>query len=188
MAEVSESAKKAAAAAALANRVSAAVEYIEEHGLKSTKRDKQGKEVELSAEEALEKAERIRKARSKAAQVLSRGRTLDTLDRVLAHVPDGYVGQLVRESDVDIDRFEILGFEVFTSEKAKKESSHGTADGKVRVGDQILMTMPEEDYAALQYEKQLRVAKKREAHKPEARRRQFEAETDPDVPTFSEVS
>ena len=188
MAEVSKAAKDAAEAAALTNRAEKAREYILKHNLKATKRDVEGEEVELSAEEALEKAERIRLARSKAAQVLSRGRTLDTLDRVLAYVPDGYVGQLVRESDVDIDRFTILGFELFESQAAKKESSHGTADGKVRVGDQILMTIREEDYAALMYERELRKARKREAHKPAARRRKFEDETSSDVPTFTEVS
>jgi hypothetical protein len=164
------------------------LDYIQKHNLKVTKKDDKGEEIELSAEEAVEKAERIRKARSKAAQVLSRGRTLDTLDRVLAYVPDGYVGQLVRESDVDIDRFRILGFELFESEAAKKESSHGTADGKVRVGDQILMTIREEEYAALMYERELRKARKREAHKPAVRQRKFEDETDNEVPTFTEVS
>ena len=188
MTEVSSTAKQAADAAALVNRADAAREYILKHNLKATKKDAKGEETELSAEEALEKAERIRVARSKAAQVLSRGRTLDTLDRVLAHVPDGYVGQLVRESDVDIDRFRILGFELFESKAAKKESSHGTADGKIRVGDQILMTIREEDYAALMYERELRKARKREAHKPAARRRQFENETPSEVPTFTEVS
>jgi hypothetical protein len=187
MASVSDAAKKAADTAAQAHRAERAVEYITQHNLKATKRV-DGEEVELSVEEALEKAERIRLARSKAAQVLSRGRTLDMLDRVLAHVPDGYVGQLSRESEVDIDRFRILGFEVFKSDEAKKESSHGTADGKVRVGDQILMTMREEDYAALTYERDLRKQRKREAHKPAARRRKFADETPDEIPTFTEVS
>lgn len=119
---------------------------------------------DLSVEEVIAKAKRVTEAEATSAQVLSRGRTLDSIDRILKkYVPEGMVGEFARNNDLDIARYRALGYEVFVDEdaKGKKETPTGTADGLVRLGDTILMTIPEETYRVINRQKARRRAEKR---------------------------
>lgn len=124
-------------------------------------------ESEYTDKEVIEKVRRIQKARESHAQVLSRGRTLDGLDRLLKFVPKGYVGEFKRENPEDISRAHALGFRVFKSEDAAVASSTGSADGKVRLGDCILMIIPEEEYIAAHLAKQDNIQRRRTSRAPE---------------------
>lgn len=119
---------------------------------------------DLSPKEVMEKIEKIHSAKKTVGQVLSRGRALDGIERLLSFVPRGYVGEFKRENDMDVSRAEALGFEVFISDEAKVESSTGTADGRVKLGDQILMIIPEELHVANRLIKADRLAARRKAH------------------------
>lgn len=119
---------------------------------------------DLSPKEVMEKIEKIHSAKKTVGQVLSRGRALDGIERLLSFVPRGYVGEFKRENDMDVSRAEALGFEVFISDEAKLESSTGTADGRVKLGDQILMIIPEELHVANRLIKADRLAARRKAH------------------------
>lgn len=50
---------------------------------------------------------------------------------------------------MSIQRKQGLGYEVVSLSNAKKVSAHPTGDSKVRVGDVILMQVPEEEHAAI---------------------------------------
>lgn len=118
-------------------------------------------------EEAIKLVEKIKESRSKVAQVLRRGRTLDALDRILARVPKGFVGQFAREDELSVARKEALGFEVFIDPDLRDdEAPHGTGDGRIRIGDQILMIIPEAEHAAIKIEKYERAERRREARNP----------------------
>lgn len=118
----------------------------------------------LSPKEVMDKIKKIHAAKDVAAQVLSRGRAIDGIERILSFVPDGYIGEFKRENDIDVARARTLGFDVFKSEEAKLESSTGKADGLVRFGDQILMIIPEEMHIANRLVKADRLAERRKAH------------------------
>jgi hypothetical protein len=108
---------------------------------------------ELEDEEILEKYDKVMTAKDSRTklQVLSRGRTLDGIDAILALIPKGFVGELKRERDIDIQLAQAQGWKVFFSEqKVENETPHGVADRRIRFGDLILMYMPEEEYIALQ--------------------------------------
>ena len=119
---------------------------------------------DLSPKEVMDKIEKIHSAKRTVGQVLSRGRALDGIERLLSFVPRGYVGEFKRENDMDVSRAEALGFKVFISDEAKVESSTGTADGRVKLGDQILMIIPEELHVANRLIKAERLAVRRKAH------------------------
>ncbi len=119
---------------------------------------------DLTPKEVMAKIEKIHVAKAENAQVLSRGQATDTIDRLLSYVPNGFVGEFKGENDMDVARAEALGFTVFLSEEAKLESSTGTADGRVRCADQILMIIPEERYIANRLIKAERLAERRKAH------------------------
>ncbi len=118
----------------------------------------------LTDQEVMAKIEKIRAAKEIASQVLSRGRALDGIERMLSFVPDGYKGQFKRENDVDISRARALGFEVFQDQRANIGSSTGKSDGLVRFGDQILMIIREETYVANRLVKAERAADRRRSH------------------------
>lgn len=104
---------------------------------------------ELSDKEVVEKLNKIRVARARSVEVLSRGPTIDGIELILKkHVPKGHIGEFVLERDVDVSRAKAMGWMVLVDDKAKKDTPTGKADGVVRLGDCILMTMPEEDYIA----------------------------------------
>lgn len=115
----------------------------------------------LTPKEVMEKIEKIHTAKEEASQVLSRGQALDGIERLMTFVPEGFVGGFYRENDMDVSRAESLGFIVFKSEEANLESSTGTPDGRVRLGDQILMIIPEEEYVANRLIKAERLAERR---------------------------
>lgn len=119
---------------------------------------------DLTPEEAIEKAKKVSEAEARAIQALSRGRTLDAIDRVLAqHVPAGYVGVLCRNNELDIARYQGLGYEVVLSEDPKKAGATPTpaADRMIRVGDSILMQISEEEHKTLLKVKARRIREKR---------------------------
>lgn len=109
---------------------------------------------ELEDDEVLEKYDKIIAAKDSRTklQILSRGRTLDGIDALLALVPKGYVGELKRERDVDVHLAQAQGWEIFLRDESLPAvpSPHGVPDRRIRFGDQILMYMPEEEYIALQ--------------------------------------
>lgn len=111
--------------------------FLENYGIKH---------AHLTDKEVMQKIHKIDAARRTSVQVLSRGKAIDGIERALQKVPEGYVGEFRRDRDVDIQRAEALGWTVFIDEDAKKETPTQAADNKVKLGDQILMIIPEEEY------------------------------------------
>ena len=122
----------------------------------------------LTPKEVMNKIEKIQAAKEEAAQVLSRGQATDGIDRLLSFVPEGFVGGFFRENDMDVSRARSLGFKVLEDERANLESSTGKSDGLVRLGDQILMIIPEEKYVAHRLAKADRLAERRKTHDPKS--------------------
>ena len=122
----------------------------------------------MSPHDVVEKLRKIQNAKEEQAQVLSRGLVLDGLSRLLTFVPEGFRGGFFGTEDVDVQRAKALGWEVFVDEKAKLESSVGGADGVVRLGDQLLMIIPEELYVGSLLAKAERFKTRRETreHQP----------------------
>jgi len=136
----------------------------------------------LTPKEVMTKIEKIQVAKEENAQVLSRGRVLDGIERLLSFVPEGFIGEFKRENDMDIARAEALGFKVFISDEAKLASSTGAADGRVKFGDQILMIIPEELHVANRLIKAERLAERRRAHDPQGKAQIDQSESDPLFP------
>lgn len=126
----------------------------------------QVKTDEMSDDEVVSKTRRILNLSKANVQVLSRGRTLDGIERLLGFLPDGFVGEFKRENDIDIARANGLGWEIFHSKEASKSSPTGKGDTLVRLGDQILMMMEQEKYIALQMSRDMRHQKARTARNP----------------------
>ena len=103
---------------------------------------------EMDDDDVVEMCREIQAYKEENVQVLSRGRVLDGIDRLLAFVPDNFVGEFKRELDTDIARAKALGWEIFYSKDAMKASETGTGTDKVRLGDQVLMIMPRTQYIA----------------------------------------
>ncbi len=120
----------------------------------------------MSDDEVVLKTRKILGLSKANVQVLSRGRTLDGIDRLLSYLPDGYVGEFKREDSISIARAKGLGWEPFHSEEASKDSLTGKGDSLVRLADQILMMMPEDNYIALQVAREVRHATSRAARTP----------------------
>lgn len=169
---ISEAERKAAEAQledgdSEATEVSAATAYLVEHGL-----NPKG----YSSKEVLEKARRLREAKKKNVQILSKGPTSDRIEAILAKVPRGLVGQFVRENDTDINRYKAMGFEMFKDPNAAKESPHGTADDRIRLGDLVLMIAREEEVAAIRAVRREQRQRRRDASDPKKKaKRQMEA-------------
>lgn len=119
---------------------------------------------DMDEDAILEMVDKVQGYRKSNVQVLSRGRVLDGMHRLLKYVPKGMVGEYKRDDSLSIDRARAMGWELFINEEAKKESLTGSADGKVRLGDLILMVMPQEMYIALQLEKDERAKRRRQSH------------------------
>lgn len=126
--------------------------------------------VELTPEEA----EALREQKiAKLTQVLSRGVLNDKLHSlILTAVPKGRVGKLVRDRDEDIIRHSNLGytFEVVPG----AQGLHATADGRVRVGDLVLMTISQEDHELLVEIRRRGIRRKLDLAKNEAKARMQE--------------
>lgn len=90
-------------------------------------------------------AEEIAAYKAKVAQVLSQG--------VVGHQLQMFDGEddrryaYIRETDADINRYKALGYRVETD---MGKGMHGTGDGKRRIGDTILMSVPKDDYAIIE--------------------------------------
>jgi hypothetical protein len=107
-------------------------------------------------------AEEIHKQKvAKVSQVLSRGILNEKLSAVFNDsVPEGWGGRFVRDTEDDIIRYSNLNFG-FTYRKGAK-GLHEGGDGRVRVGDLVLMTISPEDRAVLKEAKLLQVRRKLE--------------------------
>lgn len=98
-------------------------------------------------------AEKIRREKkARIAQVLSRGVLGEKLKSIIREAtPDGYAGKFVRHDAQDIIRAQNLGF-VFNYRSGVDPVAlglHATPDGKIRVGDIVLMTITKEDQEIL---------------------------------------
>lgn len=129
-------------------------------------------EKKLSDVQVIEKTNKINAAYQAKAEVLSRGRVTDSISRVLEHVPEGFVGELKGDNENDIKLAEAMGWKLFVDKKAGKASSTGTSDGIVRVGDQVLMMIPEEDYVAILMARDERRRERRRARDPKNRNKE----------------
>lgn len=86
---------------------------------------------------------------AKMTQVLNRGILNDRLaDIVKKATPKGRHGKPVRDREEDIIRYQNLGYTFDVNPDVK--GMHGTADGRIRIGDLVIMTISEEDYQVLQ--------------------------------------
>lgn len=136
-------------------RVEKARAWLENYGIDTEKMDDAT---------VLQKVEIIKEATELKSEVLSRGRVLDSLDRLLGKVQPGFVGEFKRNNHTDIQLAEAMGWKVLIDSKLAKESDTPSADGRVILGDLILMVIPDTDYVAIKLAERRRRAKKREAH------------------------
>lgn len=106
--------------------------------------------VEPTAADAV----RIRQEKkARIAQVLSKGILGEKLKSIQqACTPDGYRSKFVRDKFEDIIRYQNLFFGFTYREGAGDGMGgvHATADGRIRVGDLVLMTIRIEDHEILQ--------------------------------------
>jgi hypothetical protein len=143
------------------SQLEAAHKFLNKYGIRTS---------HLSDEQVVEKLRKIQDAKAVASQVLSRGRVIDTVSRILEYVPDGMIGEFKRDNDLDISRAKALKWEVFVDEKAKLESATGGADGCTRLGDLILMVIPEEVYVGTRLARADRLAERRKVRKSKERK------------------
>lgn len=111
----------------------------------------------MTPEEAVEKAKLLQKVRAGAAQILSRGKTVDAFHQLLDSLPDNLHGEFVRENDRDIKRKEGLGFEVYSG---AGDGTHGSGDSTSRVGDLVLMVTDKDVHRVLEQERTKRKMEK----------------------------
>lgn len=129
--------------------------------------DKYGMNIKgVPDDEIIAVYDRVMAISNEKIQVLSRGQVLSNIERLLTFVPEGYEGQFFREKDDEIHAAEALGWRVLINDKAKLESSTGAADGKVRLGDQIIMIMPKETFIALRFARDRHIQEIRRARDP----------------------
>jgi hypothetical protein len=101
-------------------------------------------EQEMTPEEAQAAFE---KAVAKVTQVLSRGTLNDRMQEVLdAATPRGRVGKFVRDDETTVIRHKNLGY---TFDVNPVSGMHDKGDGKVRIGDAVVMTVSLNDHAVL---------------------------------------
>lgn len=114
--------------------------------------DAQPSEAEEPTPEQVEESREQKRAR--IAQVLARGVLNDKLQAVYDRfVPKGYVGKYVLDNDDEIIRYSNLGFE-FVYVDPMPEGNNVTPDGRVRVGDVVLMTITQDNREILREVKQ----------------------------------
>lgn len=100
---------------------------------------------DLTPAKAERTAEELAAYKVKIAQVLSQGVVGHQLQMFDADDDRRYA--YIRETDADINRFKALGYRVETD---MDEGMHGTGDGKRRIGDTILVSIPKDDYAIIE--------------------------------------
>ena len=99
------------------------------------------KRVDKTPKQAEQLAKNIQAEKARIAEVLGRGLVTDMIE-----VNDGDPSRRyawVRERDLDIKKFEALGYRVETE---AGEGAHGTGDNRRRVGDVILMSCDRDRY------------------------------------------
>lgn len=135
------------------------LESVEEAVKKRRERERQqaqaqqegGEEPEQLTDEDLQaKAER----RKKVAQLLQRGFVNHRLDP-RQHLGDAYDPnrhyEWVRDRDEDISRIQALGARVEQKPDGETpEGTHGTADGRIRLADVVLVSFSKDDYEVIQ--------------------------------------
>ena len=115
---------------------------------------KLGDRADKTPDEALTGAERA-KEKARLLQVLGMGLVTDAI-----RVDDGDPNRryaYVRETDIDVKKFEALGYRVETQEG---EGTHGAGDNRRRVGDVILMSTDRARYELIEEVKAERVAQR----------------------------
>ena len=117
-----------------------------------------------------EEAEGIReKKKARISQIMSGGILNERLQAIYDRsVPKGYRGKFVKDSDDYIIRYGNLGF--LFQYSAGAAGLHETSDGRIRAGDLVLMTIPEEDYSILDEVRTEKVKQKLSAGRDEYHR------------------
>lgn len=114
--------------------------------------DKYGMDISKTKnQEVWDMYDRVMAISNEKIQILSRGQVLSNIERLLQFVPEGFEGQFFREDPGEIHAAQALGWVMLYDDRAKLESSTGTSDGRVRLGDQIVMIMPKETFIALKF-------------------------------------
>ena len=112
---------------------------------------------DLTPEQAKERASK----KAKLAQVLDRGMVSA---RIAVKNPDPSKHyEWPRNTDVDIDRWKSLGFELEQDKKTsieEKAGLHGQGDSRIVVGDAVLMSTSKENYEILEELKAERKARR----------------------------
>ena len=128
--------------------------------------EKVEQEVELTPDEAAAYA--IFKQKSaKIAQIMTRGIVNDKLQMIIdSAVPEGRKGKFIRDNDDDILRYQNL-FYTFDYKEGHTKGLHAEADGRIRVGDVVLMTISEDDLYILRESRKKRVEWKLDQGKQE---------------------
>ena len=131
--------------------------------------------VEVATEPTPEEALEIRKKKKeRIAQVLTRGILNQKLGAIVEDgTPEGRRGKLVLDSDEKILQYQNLGFEFEYREGAK--GLNATSDGRIRVGDLVLMTVSDDDYSILDEVRSDKVKEKLSAGREEYKRQVREA-------------
>ncbi|KKL00884.1 hypothetical protein LCGC14_2628110 [marine sediment metagenome] len=128
--------------------------------------------------EAMTKAQR----KAKLAQVLDRGMVSDRLVVKDADPRKHY--EWCRDTEIDIDRWRSLGFEV---EQEKGEGLHGKGDDRRVVGDAVLMSCSKQNFEILEELKAERKERKRRMNAKKEylmRARKF----NPDIPVLDPLN
>ncbi len=145
---------------------------------------------EMTDEEAIQLMEKIHAAKEENIQVLTRGATTESMERLLARIPKGYVGQFVSdhgEDDFSVNAAEAMGWKVFHHEDASRESETGGVTTRVKLGDCVLMYIPVEKYVAIRMGKRERNAARREAHRPKKQAKSAKEEVFEEVPIVPDL-
>lgn len=143
---------------------------LEDLGAEALGLDLNDKEVEVKEEPTPELALETRaQKKARIAQVFTRGVVNSKLQAVYeVAVPEDRVGKFIRDTEEDIIRYRNLGFEfVYKKGAATRVDAHGTADGRIRIGDVVLVTISKEDHGILKELKHEQVLKKLDYGKEE---------------------
>lgn len=103
-----------------------------------------------------EELQELANEKAKIAQILTRGVVNDRLDvkkYLGSHLDPNRRYEWIRETDQDIARAKSLGYRIESvPEDKRKETSpyHGAGDGRIRLGDVILMSTSLENYQLIQ--------------------------------------
>ena len=140
------------------DQIKAGRRFLQKFGIDASK---------LTDEDVVDKLEKIREAKAKSVEVLSKGPTLDGMERLLQkYIPEGFRGEFKLNNEIDIPRAEAMGWEIVRDKRAKKDTPTASADDKVVLGDTVLMMMPEEQYIANTLVKLERVEANRRLSRP----------------------